>query len=169
MQSTTIKAEPLTKEAFAPYGDVIEIDGAKTFGMNDDGLQRHYDLAKIDVDYDAGGKVVMSITTCNKQDSMPYQLYCIERHPRGSQAFIPMNSKSPLIIAVTEPSDTVDLSKIRAFVSNGKQGVNYNKNVWHMPAICLDADQQFMIIDRGGEGDNCDLVNITDREITITL
>lgn len=169
METITIKAEPLTKEAFSPYGDVIEIDGAKHFGMNEDGLERYYDLANVDVDYDAGGKVVLSITTCNKQESMPYQMYCIERHPRGSQAFIPMNSSSPLIIAVTEPSDTVDLNNIKAFVSNGKQGVNYNKNVWHMPAICLDADQQFMIIDRGGKGDNCDLVTITDKKITINL
>lgn len=169
MPSITIKAEPLSKEAFAPYGDVIEIAGAKNFGMNDDGLQRFYDLANVDIDYDAGGKVVLSITTCNKQDSMPFQMTCIERHPRGSQAFIPMNSSSPMIIAVTEPSDSVDLSKIKAFVSNGKQGVNYNKNVWHMPAICLDADQQFMIIDRGGKGDNCDLVDIKNKEITISL
>jgi len=169
MESFTIKAEPLTKEAFLPYGDVIEIDGAKHFSMNDDGLERYYDLANVDVDHECGGKVVISITTCNRQDSMPYQMYCIERHPKGSQAFVPMNSISPLIIAVTEPSDTVDLSKIKAFISNGKQGINYNKNVWHMPAICLDANQQFMIIDRGGKGDNCDLVKFTDKKITISL
>jgi len=168
MESITIKAEPLTKEAFAPYGDVIEIDGAKHFGMNDDGMERYYDLANIDVDHDAGGKPVISMTVCNKVDSMPYHMYCIEKHPRGSQAFIPMTS-SPLIVAVAEPSETVDISKIKAFVSNGKQGINYNKNVWHMPTICLDADQQFIIVDRGGKGDNCDLVTISDKKIMIVL
>ena len=168
MASMTIKAAPLTKENFAPYGDVIEIDGANHFGMNDDGMERYYDLANIDIDYEAGGKPVLSMTVCNKVDSMPYDMYCIERHPRGSQAFIPMTS-SPLIIAVAEPSDTVDLSKVKAFVSNGKQGINYNKNVWHMPTICLDADQTFLIVDRGGKGDNCDLVDFSESKITITL
>ena len=168
MGTITLKAEPLTKENFAPYGDVIEIDGAKHFGMNDDGMERYYDLANVDIDYDAGGKPVLSMTVCNKVDSMPYDMYCIERHPRGSQAFIPMTD-SPLIIAVAEPSDTVDLSKVKAFVSNGKQGINYNKNVWHMPTICLDADQKFLIVDRGGKGDNCDLVDFSDSKITITL
>ena len=167
MGSITLKAEPLTKENFAPYGDVIEIDGARHFGMNDDGMERYYDLAN--VDHDAAGKVVLSITVCNRVETMPTEMYCIEKHPLGSQAFIPMNSTSPLIIAVAEPSDIVDLSKVKAFVSNGKQGINYNKNVWHMPTICLDKDQQFLIVDRGGKGDNCDLVNFPESKITITL
>ena len=168
MNSITLKATPLTKEAFAPYGDVIETDGAKHFGMNDDGMERFYDLANIDIDHQEGGKAVISMTVCNKVDSLPYKMYCIERHPRGSQAFIPM-TESPLIVAVAEPSETVDLTKRKAFISNGKQGINYNKNVWHMPTICLDGDQRFIIIDRGGKGDNCDLETFKDQPITITL
>ena len=168
MKTLSLKAEPLTKEAFAPYGDVIETEGARHFGMNDDGMERFYDLANVDVDHAEGGKVVISMTVCNKIDSMPYEMYCIERHPRGSQAFIPMTD-SPLIVAVAEPSEKVDITKIKAFVSNGKQGINYNKNVWHMPTICLDKDQRFIIIDRGGKGDNCDLVDLSESKIIISL
>jgi len=168
MKTMTLKAEPLTKEAFAPYGDVIETEGAKHFGMNDDGMERFYDLANVDVDFDNGGKPVISLTQCNKVETLPFHMNCIERHSRGSQAFIPM-TKSPLIVAVSEPSETVDISKIKVFVSNGKQGINYNKNVWHMPTICLDADQRFVIIDRGGEGDNCDLVMLDDTQILIDV
>lgn len=168
MEFIKLKAEPLTKKSFAPYGDVIETDGAKHFGMNDDSMERYYDLANVDIDHNTGGKVVLSLTVCNKVETMPYHIACIERHPRGSQAFIPSNN-IPLIIAVAEPSETIDAHKIKAFVSNGKQGINYHKNVWHMPAICLDKDQQFIIIDRGGEGDNCDLVDISDSKVTINL
>jgi len=164
----SLKAEPLTKTAFAPYGDVIETEGAKHFGMNDDGMERFYDLASIDVDYKEGGKPVISLTQCNKVESLPYHMNCIERHPRGSQAFIPMTN-SPLIVAVAEPAESVDVTKIKAFVSNGRQGINYNKNVWHMPTICLDADQRFIIIDRGGKGDNCDLVMIEHAKVMIDL
>lgn len=163
-----LKAQPLTKAAFAPYGDVIETEGAQHFGMNDNGMERYYDLANVDIDHTEGGKAVISIAVCNSVDTLPYEMYCIEKHPRGSQAFIPMTD-SPLIIAVAEPSDTVDLNKVTAFVSNGKQGINYNKNVWHMPTICLDKNQRFIIVDRGGEGDNCDLVTFEDTKITITL
>lgn len=168
MSSITLKAIPLTKKAFAPYGDVIETDGAKHFGMNDDGMERFYDLANVDVDFNHGGKTVISLTQCNKVESLPFHMNCIERHPRGSQAFIPITD-SPLIVAVAEPSETVDINQIKVFVSNGKQGVNYNKNVWHMPTICLDAEQRFIIIDRGGKGDNCDLVMIEDTQIMIDL
>jgi ureidoglycolate lyase len=168
MESITIKAQPLNKENFAPYGEVIETEGARHFGMNDGMLERYYDLAHFDVDHKEGGRVVMSITTCTQTSSMPYKVPCIEKHPKGSQAFIPMN-ESPIIIAVTEPSETVDLSKLKAFISNGKQGINYNKNVWHIPAICLDKEQQFIILDRGGPGENCDVVNLDDAEIIITL
>ncbi len=168
MDSITIKAQPLSKENFAPYGEVIETDGAKHFSINEGMLERYYDLAQVDVDYATGGKVVLSIVTCTETSSMPYKVPCIERHPKGSQAFIPMDG-IPMVIAVSDPTETVDLSNIKAFISNGQQGINYNKNVWHIPAICLDQEQKMLIVDRGGEGDNCGVDDLTDTDITITL
>jgi ureidoglycolate lyase len=78
----------------------------------------------------------------------------LERHPRGSQAFIPQNDKPYLVVVA--PAGELDPSKLRAFVSRGWQGVNYARGVWHHPLLALGEVSDFLVVDRGGEGHNCD-------------
>jgi ureidoglycolate lyase len=149
----TLKAEPLTKERFAVYGDVIETSRDASDGMNEARFERFDDLCRVDLIKD--GQVAVSIARCRTPTSLPLRLDMVERHPLGSQAFIPL-SPCKMVIVVAPPEESVDASALRAFVSNGRQGINYHRGTWHMPLISLQAGQEYLIIDRGGNEANCD-------------
>jgi len=84
----------------------------------------------------------------------------VERHPLGSQAFIPMQNE-PWLIVVCDAREEPKPGSLRAFRATGKQGVNYRPDVWHHPLLVLKADQDFLVVDRGGPGENCDEVWFT--------
>ncbi|MFT5217922.1 MAG: ureidoglycolate lyase [Planctomycetota bacterium] len=166
MVEIRIKLQPLTKEAFADFGDVIELEGARHFPINVGTIERYHDLAQVDVDVESGGRALISIMQCTKTSQLPYQIKVIERHPNGSQAFIPM-TPVPMVVAVGAPGENPDPEKLQAFISNGRQGVNYRAGVWHMPLISEIEHQQYLIVDRGGPGQNCDELDIENQNITI--
>jgi ureidoglycolate lyase len=149
----TLKAEPLTKERFAVYGDVIETSRDASDGMNEARFERFDDLCHVDLIND--GRIAVSIARCRTPTSLPLRLDMVERHPLGSQAFIPL-SPCKMVIVVAPPREAVDASMLRAFVSNGRQGINYRRGTWHMPLISLQEGQEYLIIDRGGNEANCD-------------
>ncbi len=86
--------------------------------------------------------------------TLPFEVTMLERHPLGSQAFIPLTDR-PYIVVVA-PAGVLDPPKIRAFVTSGWQGVNYAKGVWHHPLIALGGVSDFIVVDRGGGGGNLD-------------
>jgi len=149
----TLKVEPLTREIFAPYGEVIETlrDGTQT--MNSARFERFDDLCNVDMA--DNGRVSVSIARCRTPTSLPLRLDVLERHPLGSQAFIPL-SPCKMIIVVAPPGESVDVSELRAFVTNGRQGFNYKRGAWHMPLISFQAGQEYLVIDRGGTEANCE-------------
>ena len=87
----------------------------------------------------------------------------MERHPLGSQAFMPLDAQ-PFIVVVAPLGEQVAPGDLRAFITNGRQGVNYRRGVWHHSLIALNAPARFIVVDRGGPGDNCDVVPIGDAE-----
>jgi ureidoglycolate lyase len=144
---------PLEAAAFAPFGDVIEIAGRESYWINDHTCRRFADLAHIDVA--AGdGRPVMSLLEASPQ-SLPLRIRALERHPLSSQAFFPLGGR-PFLVVVAErgPADTIGM--LRAFLSSGHQGVNYRRNTWHHPLIALGEISHFLVVDRGGPGDNCE-------------
>jgi ureidoglycolate lyase len=143
--------EPLTREAFAPFGDVIELEGCKQFPINQGTTPRFHDLANVDVG--EGGRALINLFR-GQPRTLPFEVKMLERHPRGSQAFIPLNDKPYLVVVA--PVGELDPSKLRAFVSRGWQGVNYARGVWHHPLLALGEVSDFIVVDRGGEGHNCD-------------
>ena len=149
----TLQVLPLTKERFQPYGDVIETSRGAADGMNAARFERFDNLAGIDIDDD--GFVSVSIARCRTPTSLPLRLDMVERHPLGSQAFVPL-SVCQMVVVVAPPVEGVDIDELRAFVSNGRQGINYRRGTWHMPLISFTAGQEYLIIDRGGEGQNCE-------------
>lgn len=149
--------EPLTREAFAPFGDVIQADDSvRHFTINDGNTERYHDLAHIDAGPD--GRVIVSIFR-GQPRSLPFPVTMMERHPKASQAFIPLSDR-PYLVVVADPASTPTVDDLRVFLCEGGQGVNYAKGVWHHPLLALDQVSNFLIIDRAGPGENCDVVGM---------
>ena len=149
----TLKPQPLTAEAFAPYGDVIETRDRDFFMINKGNTRRYHRLADVSLGKQEDTAIISIFTT--QAYPMPMPISMLERHPLGSQAFIPLNGE-PFLIVVAPPGDTPEVSKIQAFITDGQQGINYHTGVWHHPVISCAAQDSFLVIDRAGEGHNCD-------------
>ncbi|MDZ7839346.1 MAG: ureidoglycolate lyase [Gammaproteobacteria bacterium] len=153
MATHQLRAAPLTRESFAPFGDVIETDGARHYPINRGAVERYHDLAAVDVGDD--GRALVSIFECTRPATLPVPVDLVERHPLGSQAFIPVG-EAVMCVVVAPPGDALSPADLRAFVTNGRQGVNYHRGTWHMPLVAFRAGQRFLVVDRGGPGDNCE-------------
>jgi len=149
----SLQARPLTRERFAPYGDVIESSDIDRAAMNAARFERFDDLCSVDMGED--GRVAVSIARCRVATALPYRIDMVERHPLGSQAFVPL-SRAKMIVVVAPPGQSVEAADLRAFVTNGRQGINYRRGTWHMPLIAFAAGQEFLIIDRAAGQPNCD-------------
>jgi ureidoglycolate lyase len=166
MSELTLKAVPITPERFAPYGDLIYASPASRNGMNDARFERFSGLADIDVDTQSGGAASISIARCKVPMTLPYRFDLVERHPLGSQAFMPL-SRFSFFVVVAPPGESVEREDLCAFVTNGSQGVNYHKGVWHMPMIAFEEGQEFLIVDRGGDGENCEQHYFSDSVVLL--
>jgi ureidoglycolate lyase len=149
-----MKIQKLTREAFAAFGDVITTEGAHHYPINDGTTERFHDLAQIDVT-DGHGKPLVSLLRGQPRE-LPFEARSLERHPLGSQAFIPL-SKNPHLVLVA-PRGEFNPPALRVFLAHAGQGVNYAKGVWHHALVALYQVSDFIVIDRGGEGSNCEEV-----------
>ncbi|WP_454806690.1 ureidoglycolate lyase [Paraburkholderia fungorum] len=145
--------EPLTKDRFAPFGDVIEVGDNPGFQINDGMARRYHDLVHIDVAREHGRPIVSIVTTL--PNTLPFVVKYVQRYPLSSQAFVPLTG-APFVIVVAVPEEAEEPKQLSAFITNGKQGVNYRPGVWHHTLIVPDRDAAFLVIDRGGPGKNCD-------------
>lgn len=148
-----LKAEPLTPAAFERFGDVIDSRVADSFPINGGRTQRYHDLAKVETLGDEA-RTLISIFVSQPVE-LPLKLSFLERHPQGSQAFMPLHGERFLIV-VAPPGDAIDPADVRAFVTDGRQGVNYRAGTWHAIQSVLEREGEFLVIDRGGAGNNCD-------------
>lgn len=145
----TIALEPLTAAAFAPFGDVIEAAGAGSFDFNRGMARRFHDLARTEVAGD--GRIGVSIGRAQPY-RLPLALDMVERHPLGSQAFVPLGP-DPFVVVVA-PDTGGRPGRPRAFLTAPGQGVNYLRGVWHGVLTPLDRPGEFLIVDRIGTGVN---------------
>ncbi|HMQ57200.1 MAG TPA: ureidoglycolate lyase [Rhizobiaceae bacterium] len=150
MRIEVLDVELLERLAFAPFGDVIATDGAERRLINNGTTERFHDLARIDV-ASARGSALINIFR-GQPFQPPIDIVMMERHPLGSQAFYPVNGW-PFLIVVAEDRGGAP-GRPRAFLSQGYAGVNYGRNVWHHPLISLVAASDFIVVDRGGPGNN---------------
>ena len=148
-----LSPEPLTRAAFRPFGDVIEMEGAAHFTINQGFAERFNDLALVDVETE-GGSTNVSLFL-GKPRPLPIEIRLMERHPLGSQIFYPLQDR-PWLVLVAE--EVHDFASYRLFTASGRQGVNYARNVWHHPLLVRDPDSRFLIIDRKGPGNNLEEV-----------
>ena len=152
-----IQIQPLTQESFSAFGDVIEKENHDFFAINQGLTQRYHALSVAQISGD-NTAVGMSIFHNSCATEIPFKIDMLERHPHGSQSFIPLQQQKFIIIVAlpldqTQPNE----QKIYAFLSNGKQGVTYHQGVWHHPLITLEAESDFLVVDRIGGGQNCDV------------
>lgn len=162
--SLSLTPEPLTAEAFKPFGEVVSLAGArKVIAINEGFTDRYHHLADLDL-MEEGGHPLLSIFR-SRPKPLPLQLEVMERHPLGSQTFLPM-SERPYLVVVAPPGE-FRRDQVRAFLAAGV-GVSYRRGAWHHYSLALEAISDFWVIDRGGPGDNLDEVRLSPR-ITIDL
>lgn len=149
-----IRTRPLTREAFAPFGQVIETAGAHHYPINAGNCERFHDLAKIELAGPAARSVISLMQAHGF--ALPYQVSLVERHPLGSQAFYPVSAQARYAVVVAQPGNTVRPEDLRAFIAAPGQGVNYRPGVWHHVLLPLERQTDFIVVDRGGPGHNCD-------------
>lgn len=144
-----LRTRPLTAEAFAPYGDVLECSGAPDKLINAGLCGRFHDRARLD--FGPGGRAGISLFDAQPR-SLPFTLDLLERHPEGSQAFLPM-SPAPFLVIVaadagSQPADP------QAFLTAPYQGINLHRGTWHGVLTPLSAPGIFAVVDRIGDSPN---------------
>ena len=148
-----LNAAPLTAEAFAPFGEVISVEAAtRHFPINNGVTERYHDLARLDAGAD--GRLIVSIAR-SQPYAPPVTIAMMERHPLGTQAFIPLSGE-PFLLVVARPGPAPTVDDLFAFLAGPDQGVNYAAGTWHHPLLALNRVSDFLILDRSGTGSNCD-------------
>lgn len=157
-----LKPIPLSAQGFAEFGQVIELEKAKQISINYGLTTRFHDLLDIDTN-ERGGRPIVNIFRTTPIP-LPHKVTVMERHPLGSQGFIPM-SEQPFLVLVGRASrqteERLQYDDLVLFSTNGRQGINFKKNTWHHFQLVLDSIQHFIVVDRAGEGDNLEEIEVT--------
>lgn len=153
-QRVILAVKPLTAREFAPFGDVIEAREDAPFHEINRGFAKRFDgLAKIDTAA-AGGTTALAIVRALPR-ALPFNVVMLERHLLGSQAFVPLSG--PAYLAVVAPAGPLpDVSSLRCFLCADGQGVNYARGTWHHPLLAIDAEADFLVVDRVGSAGEVD-------------
>ncbi|MEK9719017.1 MAG: ureidoglycolate lyase [Candidatus Puniceispirillum sp.] len=144
-----IRLKPLTEKAFAKFGDVLAVRTNPDQIINQGMCGRHHNLAKLE--FADGGKAGISLFDATPR-ALPYRLDMMERHPKGSQAFVPMHDASFLVIVAADENGQPSLPQ--AFLTAPHTGINIHKNIWHGVLTPLSAPGLFAVIDRIGNDTN---------------
>ena len=144
-----IVVEPLTPAAFAPFGDVVQAGGAPTKLINRGMCGRFHDLARLD--FGPGGRAGISVFE-GQPYALPLTLEMVERHPLGSQAFLPLSADPFLVVVAPDQDGRPGVPQ--AFLTSPGQGVNYLRGTWHGVLTPLERPAVFAVVDRIGDGDN---------------
>ena len=158
---TLIKPIKITKENFSNFGDLISSENIKPIDINSGYAKRYDDLANINT-HKGEGKTIVSIFSALKR-SFPMKIDMMEKHPLGSQAFMPMK-ETTFLVFVAPPGDLPEIEKIKSFIVPPNKGINYKPGVWHFPLISTE-DADFLVIDRQGSGDNLIIHNFNQDQL----
>ena len=145
-----IKPIKINRSNFVLFGDLISTDDINPMDINSGYAKRFDNLADLNTSKD-GGRAIISIFSALKRN-FPMKIDMMEKHPLGSQAFIPMK-ETTFLWFVAPPGESPDISKIQSFIVPPKNGINYKPGIWHFPLISTE-DTNFLVIDRKGGGEN---------------
>ena len=145
-----IKPKKITSKNFKKFGDLISTKKIKPININNGYAKRFNNLCKINTSLKKGN-TIMSIFSAKKR-KFPMKIKMMEKHPLGSQAFVPM-SATKFLVFVAPKGDKPDINKIQSFLVPKQTGVNYKAGIWHFPLISMK-NMNFLIVDRKGKGNN---------------
>ena len=163
MTKKIFTAKPITRENFSKFGDVITTKNLESLEINDGYAKRYDNIASLNTSKD-NGETTISIFSALKR-SFPMKVNMMEKHPLGSQAFIPMKETTFLSFVAPE-GDKPDLNKIEAFIIPPGIGINYKPGTWHFPLISTE-NMNFLVVDRKGSGNNLVIENLDKENITL--
>ena len=158
-----IKPKKITKENFVKFGDVISTENVRSIDINNGYAKRFDNLANIDTSKN-NGNAIISIFKAFKR-SFPMNIDMMEKHPLGSQTFIPM--KETIFITFVAPGEEKpEINKIESFIIPKGSGINYKPGVWHFPLISTE-NMNFLVVDRKGNGENLIVHNFDKEKIIL--
>lgn len=143
-----IAIQPISAAGFAPFGDLLQATGAPDKIINQGLCGRYHDLAQMDF---CDGQAGLSLFNAEPR-TLPLALAMMERHPQGSQAFIPMSEHGFLVIVAPDAGGTPGTPL--AFETQPGQAVNFHRGTWHGVLTPLQAPGLFAVVDRIGAGAN---------------
>jgi len=149
-----VRAEPLTPEGFAPFGDVVSAGLREGLSANQGTAVRFDHAARLYNDR-ATARPNLAVFRSTPL-SLPIELKLLERHPCSTQSFLPLKCARFLVcVAQTLPDGGPDIRALRAFVCGPGHGINYREGTWHHPIIALEASAEFAMLawEDGGPGD----------------
>ena len=154
--SASVRLQSLTAQAFAPYGQVLQLDAAGQRAINQGTSSRLNLLASLDL-HGANGQAVLAVFHAQAQSPRtPCQM--LERHNWGSQSFVPLlGARCRLWVATGDA--TPDLNTLACFEVSGQQGFTLHKGVWHHPLMALEASS-FLVIERQGPQEDCEVFTL---------
>lgn len=159
----------LDATAFAPFGEVIDRDELRPpRTINGGTAARFDDLARIDASLDEAHVGIGLVRATPRR--LPFALQCLERHLKGTQAFIPLEA-SRWVIVVGAPGRPPAVDDLRAFVASGRQGVNYARGTWHHPLLVIDRAAEFLVLDRIPDdgGEDCEVLDLSAQDIWLEI
>ena len=158
-----INPKKITRKNFKKFGDVISTKKIKSININNGYAKRFDNLCNINTSI-KNGNTIMSIFSAKKR-KFPMNVKMMEKHPLGSQAFIPMK-ETTFLVFVAPKGDKPEFDKIESFIVPPGIGVNYNPGTWHFPLIATE-DMNFLVVDRKGSGDNLVIENLNKEEVVL--
>ena len=158
-----IKPKKITRKNFKKFGDVIYTKKIKPININDGYAKRFHNLGNINT-LKKNGSTIMSIFSAKKR-KFPMNIKMMEKHPLGSQAFIPM-TETTFLVFVAPKSKKPNIKKIKSFIVPKQTGINYRPGIWHFPLIS-SKNMNFLVIDRNGKGNNLIIHNFKQEKITL--
>tara|TARA_E500000331_G_scaffold214455_1_gene205647 strand:- start:373 stop:870 length:498 start_codon:yes stop_codon:yes gene_type:complete len=161
---TIIKPKKISKENFRNFGYLIDTKKKRSISINNGYAKRFDNLGNINTSK-LKGTTIISIFAAKKR-SFPMDIKMMEKHPLGSQAFIPM-SDTLFLIFVAPKGEKPNINKIKSFIVPKQTGINYKPGIWHFPLIALK-NMNFLVIDRKGKGNNLIIHNFKKEKITLT-
>ena len=163
MTEKIIKPIHITKENFSEFGDMISTKDIKPLKINNGYAKRYDGIANLNTSSD-NGETTISIFSALKRN-FPMKIDMMEKHPLGSQAFIPMK-ETTFLVFVAPKEEKLNLNNIEAFIIPPGIGINYNPGTWHFPIISTE-DMNFLVVDRKGSGDNLVIEKLEKENITL--